>query len=447
MKYLRQGKEYTLHLPLMVVAGKNDLLKARLQKLCQGQVVTVKTEQTDNSATVLDGDLELPDGRTLSRELIAEGLAVEKSPVLKGNIERVSASASLSQQVAISDANAGNRGLFQARVSERQGDILQAQVQNKQASFRGQVQSRIGQMTITQTKKLPLAPPPVPVYDRPPSRAVDPRRAGVAEHAPLRGLLTDSAPPLRSEASSAPLRANLAHTQPLRPNEQAPVRSLDLTNAPLRAAASTAAPSRQFLAEGPPERSFLSYPSTPVRQVTPNFQKVEQNTMPPQENFGTRYTPSPFGGNSPRKSTKSTRAQFRELPARQPSDAAQAKEAERLESLLWDKWYADFNELLCKKLERTMPSHGYPAGTNMVHILVTSDHRLEVHLMQGSSAPFNDAILEAYQALNGNSKLKFPSGSGRDKVEFDSNHNQDVAGPANMSARSIQGDREIIKGR
>jgi hypothetical protein len=115
------------------------------------------------------------------------------------------------------------------------------------------------------------------------------------------------------------------------------------------------------------------------------------------------------------------------------------------ESLLWDRWYQHVNDLVCTELAKTMPNHGNPAGRNRIHITVWANHRIEARLVEGNNPRFNDAILEAYSSLNGNSDLEFPRGTHRKQNDYETAHIQEIpAITAAFDSKTIHGDRETL---
>lgn len=111
--------------------------------------------------------------------------------------------------------------------------------------------------------------------------------------------------------------------------------------------------------------------------------------------------------------------------------------------ILWDEWHARFARLARQPLLDALSKNANPSGVDTVSITVTRDHHLNVKVVKESNNNFDDAMLHAYNALDGNSGLEFPSGSLRSSVSFLIDNKHEVPGSASKveSVTSI-GDKE-----
>ncbi len=268
--------------------------------------------------------------------------------------------------------------------------------------------------------------------------AVEPRRRMLsAEQPPLRAMVTET--PLRSGEYAAPSRTEFTNI--------APSRSLFNGGPPLRLAMNSSLPVRSLMEQAPvrpammndqpPERPTVINDRPPEREIQSREPAVERVS---QTNTSINMLHSPSRSVKGERRLDSHDCGTRAYPrAMAPLSAAQ-------ELLLWDQWYSRVNDLLCKELSKTMKQQGSPAGSNVVHIKVSANHQVLATLVQSSNRSFDDAILAAYTALDGNPKLEFPHGTQRIVVEYESSHSQDVQAPTGeFDKHSIRGDRELIE--
>lgn len=445
-----QGKTCKLRLPVVPVAERDSDAKAFIKQFCKDKELTMRTNSASIGAEELIGDLESAEGSSLVKELINAGLATEKTSFLKGAVEREVTTAALrpgnmTQQRSFAQVVVNNQNQLNpltGTVDDRQSAPLSGRVNDSQVDpLRGKVRSARGSMLIVQSKKFDLTSLPLPAStQQPANRAPE----AVATHAPLRSVISDNQrAPVRNIDSLPPTRQNGSSDAPQRTSTLPPLRST-AESAPRRDVLAIGPPIRTLSQYGPPQRSLQADQPIPVREA-PNL----LTDRPIDNHVGSRLDVSNLDGRTKNAYPIKREAAKRDKP-KQSAPIVERQEArekrEQLEALLWDKWYANLNALLCKELERTLDRHGHPAGTNRIRIIVSSNHQVEAHLIQGSNESFNEAVLEAYNALNANPNLRFPKGSARTKVEFESNHIQDIPGPASIDARSVQGDREFIKG-
>ncbi len=111
--------------------------------------------------------------------------------------------------------------------------------------------------------------------------------------------------------------------------------------------------------------------------------------------------------------------------------------------ILWDEWHAQFAQLARPSLLGALSKYGNPLGFDSVSVTVNRDHHVSVKVVKLSNDHFDQAMLEAYNALDGNSGLEFPFGSLRCSVTFliDNKHTAPGAASTVESVTSV-GDKE-----
>jgi hypothetical protein len=111
----------------------------------------------------------------------------------------------------------------------------------------------------------------------------------------------------------------------------------------------------------------------------------------------------------------------------------------------WDEWHARFAQLARQPVLSAIARYGNPAGKNTVSIKVTRDHRVAVGLTKSGDARFDQAMLEAYRALDGDPRLEFPSGSKRQLVSFEiDNEHKGTLAPSTVQSTAAVGDKELV---
>jgi endonuclease YncB( thermonuclease family) len=256
------------------------------------------------------------------------------------------------------------------------------------------------------------------------------------EHAPLRATADDTVQrPMRAEATAEQQpKRDLLSQYPTRQTEQQPQRYQDQV-APVRTiAASVPPPSRPLLAE---------QTNATITQPQP-----ENNNVDTDIQAGLKHTPffRPREKKDKHRPEKPDKTIDKTTDARATTNSALPQLSKQEEELLWDKWYAHVNDMVCQALSKTMPLNGNPAGSDRVHITVWPDHRLTVSLIETSNSSFDTAVTSAYRSLNGDRGLEFPRGTRRTIVQYDTAHIQDVPAPtAQFDSTTIHGDLERLK--
>jgi len=128
------------------------------------------------------------------------------------------------------------------------------------------------------------------------------------------------------------------------------------------------------------------------------------------------------------------------------STAKQAEDRDTESVIQWDAWHARFANLARQPILEEVSKAGSPSGTSTVEITVWPNHHLAVHLTQKSNAAFDQAIVKAYQSLDGNPALEYPAGSRRSSVTFliDNKHNE-TGVPSSVKSQTSVGDKEIVR--
>ncbi len=359
-----------------------------------------------------------------------------------------------------------NNPSLQGRVQDQQNNLLQGQVNRDRApELRGMTPTGAATMRITQFRTL-SDPTNFP-----------PRPSSLSLAIPARGIAGGdmTAPPKRS----IPL------------NTQRPQRTANDTGGPPQRDVQNR-PSRSE--EGPPQRpeydetaptriahSIELAPQRPLRARTPSiypgWEPDEPPTGPPvrvdwiETIPGSRHLRNGHDGNGinvdqiqeekkrMRKEKRDRRSESDKVIAPssvdaqvklQPTQVPAGLSAQPLdpiqETLLWDRWYAHINDLVCRGLNTTLGAHGDPAGKCLIHIVITPNHRLQATVVRSSDPAFGQAILEAYKILDGNAELAFPQGTRRSKQEYETEHEKDLPQPiSQINSDTIHGDREYIK--
>ncbi|MBX9719816.1 MAG: hypothetical protein K2X81_00335 [Candidatus Obscuribacterales bacterium] len=126
--------------------------------------------------------------------------------------------------------------------------------------------------------------------------------------------------------------------------------------------------------------------------------------------------------------------------------AGKALELDAKTAVEWDAWHAHFAELARDPILKAVNKAGNAAGADTVEITVRRDHHVTVRLSQKANTAFDQAIVAAYQSLDGNPALEFPSGSRRSSVSFliDNKH-ADSGTPSVVKSQTSVGDKEIFR--
>ena len=278
---------------------------------------------------------------------------------------------------------------------------------------------------------------------------------------PLRGAVDDVTQPVRKIAviEQAPKRDELQEQQPARDRDKRPVRQ-ESEVLPVRTAAGVEQRPVRTVSEMnglPPVRIVLGGEQAPQRAIADTVQTeqvpVRTEIEPGQREQ--RVSAKKEKVKKPRRervSIDAASATAWELHPQKPhqrpvSDVVPLHPlSEQEQLLLWDRWYAHVNELVCRALTETMRKEGNPAGSDLVHITVWPDHRLQVSLVQAGNAGFDRAVLAAYASLSGDGGLEFPRGTQRGVVDYETAHRQEVAAPtALFDSSTIHGDLERIR--
>lgn len=129
-----------------------------------------------------------------------------------------------------------------------------------------------------------------------------------------------------------------------------------------------------------------------------------------------------------------------------PKPEGLAAEAETSIALEWDSWHKKFAELARNPILAHVRKSGNPSGNNTVEIIVKSNNEVAVRLIKPSTVEFDEAIVRAYESLNGNKELQFPARSRRSSISFlvDNKHfGPGVAG--SVQSTTATGDKEFIR--
>jgi hypothetical protein len=120
-------------------------------------------------------------------------------------------------------------------------------------------------------------------------------------------------------------------------------------------------------------------------------------------------------------------------------------DAAALERLIsWDNWYAKVAKASEAHLLKSLAKYGSPSGINTIAISVWPNHRLQAHIVKSSNSRFDNATLEAYRTLDGDSILQFPDGSRREVIKFlvdNKHHSQNAV--SSVDSQSCTGDNEV----
>lgn len=279
-------------------------------------------------------------------------------------------------------------------------------------------------------------------------------------------------PPIRSQTVAPPDRSSdNSLGAPVRTIsiQQAPIIAPDryLSRPPIRiAGAPGLAPGRELYLEQPPIRipgRSTAQPPIQIAYVQPGPANRFRKWNGTNETMDSYQTETMVGDPSNSIAAKQKHKKHRENretgavadpmqlgSANIPRTALSAAPAtvpgrQEPESLLWDRWYAHLNELLCAALKNTMQAHQNPSGSCRIKVTVSPTYRVTATVLQATNAAFGRAVRDGYLALSGNPSLQFPPNTKRTLVEYESEHVQEFAGPTGVfDAHSIKGDREII---
>lgn len=113
------------------------------------------------------------------------------------------------------------------------------------------------------------------------------------------------------------------------------------------------------------------------------------------------------------------------------------------DTIIWDKWHANFANLARGPLLTELNKAGSPEGSDTVAITVYSDHHVDVKLYTSSNPKFDKAVMQAYQSLNKSPRLDFPAGSLRRSVSFliDNKHSSHTS-ISIVNSKTTKGDKE-----
>ncbi|HEY9677107.1 MAG TPA: hypothetical protein V6C76_03825 [Drouetiella sp.] len=375
---------------------------------------------------------------------------IDQTAPLRGNIDQTAPLQGNVDRTAPLQGNIDKQGPLNGRVQDQGGAPLNSMKPTYQAIMRiVQFKDKNGKVT--------AAPPPITRAEIEGARnrgRVDlnqiPVRSDDSGRPPLRSNLDKNSAPSLTDQAARPKRTAL--TVPQREKEQTQPR-LDSSMDP--------PPSRDIgEVVQRPVRGLMQIPQPPSHEDTiPQHISVPPSTAnvlaPPNQNSQLLIPQTkPELAASPQRAEQtklrikqrkkeSDKSLIKDLAktAQNHSSAAPATAVD--ESLLWDRWYANVNALVCQALQRTMPKHGNPAGTNRIKITVYADHRLEADIIVGSNTQFNQAVLEAYRSLNGNGELQFPAGTHRTINSYETAHIQEIpAVTAGFDSTLVRGDVE-----
>jgi hypothetical protein len=113
--------------------------------------------------------------------------------------------------------------------------------------------------------------------------------------------------------------------------------------------------------------------------------------------------------------------------------------------LEWTKWHVNFARLAHDPILKAIGESGNPAGNDTVEITVLPNHQVTVSLAKSSNRAFDQAMLKAYQSLDGNSDLAYPAGSRRISVTFSIDNKHDRTGAPSDVKSDTAGDKEIVR--
>jgi len=113
--------------------------------------------------------------------------------------------------------------------------------------------------------------------------------------------------------------------------------------------------------------------------------------------------------------------------------------------LSWDQWYARLAQSIQTPLVNAMDKNGNPAGYAKVRVTIWPNHRLKAELVSTGNPAFDNAVLEAYRSLDGNTVLEYPVGSERPVVTYLTENWHDTPGEATgVHSQPLTGDKEYI---
>lgn len=113
----------------------------------------------------------------------------------------------------------------------------------------------------------------------------------------------------------------------------------------------------------------------------------------------------------------------------------------------WNEWHANFAKLAQDPILKFVNKSGNPSGVNTVQITVSPHQKVVVSLFTKSdNNDFDQAILQAYNSLDGNPALKYPAGSRRPSITFlvDNKHT-DSGVASGVTSETSLGDKEILR--
>lgn len=132
-----------------------------------------------------------------------------------------------------------------------------------------------------------------------------------------------------------------------------------------------------------------------------------------------------------------------EIPA--PGKAPAPTEEDSVSVIKWDEWHARFAGLARNPILNAVNKSNNPSGSNTVEITVRRNHSLSVRVTQAGNTAFDQAIVQAYQSLDGNTGLEFPAGSKRNAITFSIDNKHTGGVPKSVKSQTSIGDQEVLR--
>ncbi|HEY9791940.1 MAG TPA: hypothetical protein V6D22_16155 [Candidatus Obscuribacterales bacterium] len=111
----------------------------------------------------------------------------------------------------------------------------------------------------------------------------------------------------------------------------------------------------------------------------------------------------------------------------------------------WDAWHKQFAALARDPILRQVNKFHNPSGADTVEITVSADRHLAAKIVIAGPTKFDQAILQAYKSLDGNSGLAFPADSRRTSITFLIDNEHKGAGiPTGVDSQTSVGDKEVV---
>lgn len=188
-----------------------------------------------------------------------------------------------------------------------------------------------------------------------------------------------------------------------------------------------------------------------VRKMNEELTKAKLN-LPPETNVDAQLSHARDNAQAtvkrvqPAMDTVLTYLRHVDAPKTSSSDPVLEPKEDEATVLKWDEWHAKFASMAKDPILRNVSKLENPKGDDTVEITVKADKTLTVKVVKASSTDFDRAILQAYESLNGNAALQFPSGSRRSSVSFQIDNKHTGEGiPSAVKSETATGDNEVVR--